>query len=58
MKAYTFRNGDFKIDIHSESVTAAHKKLDELLGIIERQIAFDTVPLAKQFELIDIKDVK
>lgn len=58
MKAFTFRNGDFKTTIHAESVTVAYGALDEILGIIERQVSFDTVPLAKQFELIDIKDVE
>jgi hypothetical protein len=51
MNKYTFKNGDFVITIHSENIVVAREKLDECLNIIVRQIGFDYVPRAYEFEL-------
>jgi hypothetical protein len=58
MKKYTFKNGDFIITIHQPTMVKARKKLDECLNIIVRQIGFDNVPRAYNFELINMETVK
>jgi hypothetical protein len=56
MNQYTFKNGDFIMTIHQPTIVQARKKLDECLNIIVRQIGFDNVPRAYEFDLIDMKE--
>jgi hypothetical protein len=56
MNQYTFKNGDFIITIHQPNIVQARKKLDECLNIIVRQIGFDNVPRAYDFELMNMKE--
>jgi hypothetical protein len=55
MTKYTFKNGDFVITIQSENIVKARKKLDDCLNIIVRQIGFDYVPRAYEFELMNME---
>ena len=56
MRNYTFRNGDFVLTIpNQKSVTTARRKLGEVLRIIEGQIAFDSIPKAADFVLVDVE---
>jgi hypothetical protein len=58
MKAFTFKNGDFVLTIPNQKfVTTARRKLGEVLRIIEGQVAFDSVPKATDFDLIDVQRV-
>jgi hypothetical protein len=58
MRNYTFQNGDFIITLtNQKSMAPARQKLAELIRILAGQVAFDSVPKATDFDLIDVQRV-